>query len=356
MMKRRRFKQLVAGAAIALAFGSAHAQQTIRLTAATGHPTVFLWVKTLDEVFLPEVDRRLAAAGGKHRIEWTRAWGGTLLKLGSESKGFSDGVADLGLVLTVFEAPKFPLHNVSYFTPFGTEDIALVDRTVADLQRRIPAMNDVWTRNNLVYLGGLALENYQIFTKFPLTRLEDLQGKKISAPGPAANWIKGTGAIAVSGNLNTYYEDLKSGVSDGVIVFGGAAASAKLFEVAPHLTRVNFGAMFAGGIAVNRNRFEKLPPEVQTAMREAAQVFSASYAKAQNEATEAALKRMVDAGLKVADFPEAERKRWADALPPVAKTWADELEGKGQPARQVLSGYMESLVKAGARIPRDWSK
>jgi len=29
---------------------SSHAQQVIKLTAATGHPTVLLWVKTLDEV------------------------------------------------------------------------------------------------------------------------------------------------------------------------------------------------------------------------------------------------------------------------------------------------------------------
>jgi len=39
------------------------AQQTIRLTAAAGHPPVFLWVKLVDEFFIPEVDKRLAAAG-----------------------------------------------------------------------------------------------------------------------------------------------------------------------------------------------------------------------------------------------------------------------------------------------------
>ena len=334
---------------------SSHAQQVIKLTVATGHPTVLLWVKTLDEVFIPELDKRLAV-DGRYRIEWTKAWGGTLLKLGSESKGYADGVADLGLTLTVFEAPKFPLHNVSYFTPFGSTDIALVDQTVADLQSQIPAMNDIWARNNLVYLGGIALENYQIFTKFPLNRIEDLQGKKISAPGPAANWIKGTGAVPVSGNLNTYYEDLKSGVSDGVVVFGTAANAIKLHEVAPYLTRVNFGAMFCGGITVNKRRFERLPEEVQKAMREAAKVYSSSYAKAQNEATVTSLKNMVATGLKASDFSEAERKRWADSLSPVAKTWADELEEKGMPARKVLNGYMEAMNKSNAKIPRDWSK
>ncbi len=83
-------------ATLGLAIASAaSAQQVIKLTVAAGHPPVFLWVKLTDEVFIPEVDKRLAAAGGKYKIDWTKAWGGTLLKLGTESKGVADGVADI---------------------------------------------------------------------------------------------------------------------------------------------------------------------------------------------------------------------------------------------------------------------
>ena len=99
----------------------AQAQQVIKLTAAAGHPPVFLWVKILDEYFIPEVDKRLAAAGGKYKIEWTKAYGGTLAKLGNESTAMKDGISDLGFVATIFEAAKFPLQNVTYFAPFGTE-------------------------------------------------------------------------------------------------------------------------------------------------------------------------------------------------------------------------------------------
>lgn len=342
--------------AAALAGSPALAQQTIKLTAAAGHPPVFLWVKTVDEVLIPEVDKRLAAAGGKFKIEWTKAWGGTLLKLGSESKGVADGVADMAIVSTVFEAPKFPLQNVSYFTPFGSDDIALVSRTIADLQRSVPAMGDTWTKNGLVYLGGMALDTYHIWSKFPITRIEDLQGKKLAAPGPAANWVRGTGAVPVAGTLNTYYEDIKSGVSDGAVVFVTGAGAAKLHEVAPHVTKVNFGSQFAGGVAVNKSRFDRLPPEVQKALREAGEVWQAAYAAAQTAAVNATLKRMVDAGAKVSELSEAERKRWADALGPVARTWANDSQSKGLPANEVLNAYMAALAKAGTKLPRDWTK
>ncbi|MCB1973621.1 MAG: hypothetical protein KDE65_03775, partial [Burkholderiaceae bacterium] len=206
-MHRRSFQiAAVAAALCCAATGASHAQQTLRLTAAGGHPPVFLWVKLIDEFFIPEVDKRLADAGGKTKIDWTRAWGGTLIKIGSESKGIADGVADIGFVGTLFEAPRFPLQNVSYFAPFGSEDIGTVTKVVAQLQHDVPAMGQAWTRNGLVYLGGAALDSYHLWTNFPVKSIDDLKGKKITAPGPSANWVQGTGAVAVAGNLNTYYE------------------------------------------------------------------------------------------------------------------------------------------------------
>lgn len=354
-MKNPLFHQTLLVTALALAANGVHAQQVIKMTAAAGHPPVFLWVKTVDEVLIPEVDKRLAASG-KYKIDWTKAWGGTLLKLGSESKGVADGVADLAIVSTIFEAPKFPLQNISYYTPFGTDDIGLVSKTVADLQKSVPAMGDAWTKNGLVYLGGMALDTYHVWTKFPITRLEDLQGKKLSAPGPSANWVRGTGAVAVAGSLNSYYEDIKSGVSDGALVFTTGAWGAKLHEVAPYVTKVNFGAQFAGGVAINKSRFDKLPPEVQKAFVEAGEVWQTSYARAQSAAVSALMQKMVEGGAKVNELSDAERKRWADSLGPVAKTWAADAQGKGLPANDVLNAYTGSLLKAGAKLPRDWTK
>lgn len=355
-MIRRTFVHATCAAALGLGLaGGALAQQVIKLTAVAGHPPVFLWVKLTDEVFIPEVDKRLAAAGGKYKIDWTKAWGGTLVKLGSESKGVADGVADVAVVSTIFEAAKFPLQNVTYYTPFGSDNVGVINQTMLDLQRRIPAMNDAWTKNNLVYLNGMALDSYHIWTRFPLTKLEDLQGKKISAPGPSANWIKGTGAVAVAGTLNTYYEDIKSGVSDGALVFATGAWGAKLHEVAPYITKVNFGAMFAGGLAINKAVFDKLPPEVQKALREAADVWAAQYVKIQTAAVEDVLQKAVAAGAKISELSPAERKRWADALGPVAQTWAADVNAKGGPGTEVLRAYIEELKKAGTVLPRDWS-
>ena len=41
----------------------------------------------------------------------------------------------------------------------------------------------------------------------------------------------------------------------------------------PYVTRVNFGAQFAGGVAISKSRFDKLPPEVRKAFIEAGAVW-----------------------------------------------------------------------------------
>ena len=349
------FLGALAAGAILLTAAPAQAQQVIKLTAAAGHPPVFLWIKVLDEYFIPEVDKRLAAAGGKYKIEWTKAYGGTLVKLGNESTAMKDGISDLGFVATIFEAAKFPLQNVTYFTPFGSDDIKLVTDTITDMHKKIPAMNDAWARNGLTYLGGAGLDSYHLFAKFPVTRFEDLQGKKITAPGPSANWVKNTGAVAVAGTLNTYYEDIKTGVSDGALTMVTAAWGAKLQEVAPYINRVNFGSQFGAAIAMNKGRFDKLPKEVQKIFVDAGNGYSVELVKLQSAVAAERLQLMVKAGAKIVDLPDSERKRWADALPPVAKIWGAEMQAKGLPATQVLQAYMAALKKAGTRVPRDWS-
>jgi len=353
--RHRLFLGALALGAILLTVVPAQAQQVIKLTAAAGHPTVFVWVKVLDEYFIPEVDKRLAAAGGKYKIEWTKAYGGTLVKLGNESTAMKDGISDLGFVSTVFEASKFPLQNATYYMPFGSDDIGAVTNAITDMQKKIPAMNDAWTKNGLVYLGGLVSDTYDLYAKFPVTRLEDLQGKKISAPGPTANWVKNTGAVAVAGTASSYYEDIKTGVSDGALTIVTIAWGAKLQEVAPYINRVNFGSQFGGGIAMNKGRFDKLPKEVQKIFVEAGNGYTVELVKLQTAVAAERLQLMVKAGAKIVDLPDSERKRWADALPPVAKIWGAEMQAKGLPATEVLQAYMAALKKAGTRIPRDWS-
>ncbi len=359
MTRRRLLRTITAAPAALLALRPPRARgqpQRLRVTVAAGHPPVFLWVKLLDEFFVSEVDRRLKAAGVPLEIEWNRAYGGALAKLGSELDTMRDGISDAGFVSTVFEAAKMPLQNVSYVCPFGVEDVFLLASIVERLQESIVGMGHAWTRHGLVYLGGAALDTYHVWSKKPIRGLADLEGLKLSAPGPSANWIKGTGAVAVAGTLTSYYNDIQTGVSDGALTFATGAAAARLHEVAPHVCKVGFGAMFGGAIAISKRTLEKMPEAARAIVVAVGREWTRAYAEAQTALAERRMAEMVAAGARILELDPGERRRWAETIPNVAKGWAQDLDRKGLPGTAVLEGYMKAQIEAGVPILRDWAK
>src|SRR5690606_27549886 len=281
--------------------------------------------------FIPTVDAALE--GTDYSVDWTEAYGGTLASVGGELEAIEDGLAEIGGVPTVFEPTSLPLQNVTYFTPFGTPDASVILEIVDNLDAEIPGMAESWHEYDVEYLGGgFALDNYLLMTNFPVNSIDDLEGRRIAAPGPAVNWLEGTGAVGVAGNLTTYYNDLQTGVFDGVIVFPTAAAPAKLQEVAPHITITDFGAQYAGSVVANKPWFDEQPEAVQAALREGAKAYTEAYLQEQSSRVEAALAGMQENGGTLTTLSDEEKARWAAALPQIADTWAKAAEADNLPA------------------------
>ena len=331
------------------------AQQTVSVNVVNGHPPVFLWVQELTETFIPAVNAALE--GSDYAIDWSEFYGGSLAPVGGELEALEAGLAEVGIVPTVFEPSNLPLQNVSYVSPFGSPDPTVIANIMSNLHETIPALKESYEIYDMEYLGaGFSLDNYLLMTTFPVVSLADLDGKKIGAPGAAVNWLDGTGAVGVSGNLTTYYNDIQTGVYDGVIVFGTAAAPAKLQEVAPYITLLDFGAQYAGSVVANKPWFDSQPQEVQDALRAGADAFGQAFSEVLIARTEASLQAMADAGATVTQAPAELRANWAAALPNVPKTWATDLDAQGLPGTKVLNAFMQGLRDAGADVPRNWDQ
>lgn len=348
----------VALAAIALsgAMAAPVAQaEEFSATIVAGHPKVFRWVKHASQTFIPAVNKALEGTG--HSITWSEQYGGSLAKVGDELEAVEEGLAEIGLVSSLFDPAKLSVQNVTYFTPFVSSDSTAVSAWMDKLQDSNEAMKAAWAENGLVYLGGgIGIDDYLLMTTFPINSIKDLEGRKIGAPGPAVNWLKGTGAVGVSGNLTTYYNEIKTGVYDGVIVFASAALPGKLHEVAPYITKVGFGAQYAGGLAANKDWFEGLPPEVQAALKEAAKADAVAYQKDLDASVEKFLGIMKSQGATVTEVDLAFRQQWAKGMDNVAKLWAEKLDSEGKAGTAVLKAYMDTMRAAGATPVRNWDQ
>ncbi len=337
------------------------AQETINLTVAASHPTTIPWVGMIQTHFMAKTDEILAMTG-TYRIEWNEAFGGTLYKANATLSSVEEGITDVGWVFSFLEAAKLPLSQASSYAPFSTSNPAVQLEVMSELFETNEAFRNEWEQYNLKVVGFTGTDGYDVYTKAPLDGFAALDGMKLSAPGVLGNWLRGTGANAVDGALTTFYTDIQTGVSDGVLSLALGVLPAKIYEVAPYITRVRMGVAFSGAIAINRDSWDALPEEVQNAMIEAGNYYTVSHGQDLLTRHEAALDRMVEVGatqnppVTITPMSEDDRQAWVRAMPNIAKEWADALEERGTPAREFLTAYLDGLRARGEAPIRAWDE
>jgi len=350
---------VVAAAAVVTTAPTVFAQQkteTIRLTIGSSHPPVIPWVAAMKNTVVANSNKELEAKGSKYRIEWNEAYGGVLFNFENTIEAIEQGITDFGWVGTLWEPAKMPLHNIGFSLPFVTDNPETIYKVMDQVSVKNPAFAREWSTNKAVFFGTTTSDSYQLFTKFPVTKLEDLKGKKIIGAGAVGMWIEGLGATFVNSGIPQMYNAVQTGVGEGVVLIPSGAVPIKLHEVAPYVTYVNFGAVPFGGFAANKAKWDSLPKEVRDVLEPLAKQYSAEIVRIVKGNEAKHVETMKASGAKISTLPDPERKRWADAMPNLAQRWIAEQEKKGvKDAKNVVKEYMDAMKAGGAKPLRDWS-
>jgi TRAP-type C4-dicarboxylate transport system substrate-binding protein len=357
--KMRRFATLcaasVCAAATMMPLETAHAAN-YKVTFVAGHGTQLPWIRLIKEYYIPEVDKRLQAAGGQHTITWTEAFGGTVAKIGGVLDALREGVAEMGYVYTIFEPAKLPLLSVTFMAPFGSDDARQITKLMIELNRELPEMAAQWTNHKTVYLGTVATDTDYIMTKFPVSSLADLKGKKMGASGSLSLWMSGRGMVPVQGDFATHFNNLKTGVYDGLVAFSTGFYPSKLHQVAPYATRIDLGSMSIGALAANKPFFDALPADVQKVLKEVGIEYSYKVAETLTNLAKVFEQKMAEEGAKFSKLPAEERKKWAMGMPNIGKNWVENNEGRGIAARKVFAAYLQKLRDDKVDLVRQWDR
>ncbi|MEC7760600.1 MAG: C4-dicarboxylate TRAP transporter substrate-binding protein [Pseudomonadota bacterium] len=344
---------LLAGTALTPALAD-----TFRLTVAAGQaPQALPSLAAVQDFFIPEVNKRLEASGTGHEIRFQEAYAGSLLKAGSVLQGVADGIADIGYVPSIFHPDKLPLEQVSFVTPFCTTDVAAVTAAMSTLYEDIPAMAGQYDKFNQIRLAGTGVDSYELISSKPVRSFEDMRGMKIGTAGAATAWMRGVDVVPVQSNMMEYYNSTQSGVYDAFIIMPSTMPGMNYAEVAPYVTEVNYGAMYAAVLTMNKDALAKLPQEVQDVILEVAAEYGEYADHAYETAGEKAFE-IVGAmeGTERIAYPAEARTAWASEMDNLALEWAAAQEAAGLPGTEVLEGYMNALRAAGVTCERDWDK
>ena len=192
--------------------------ETFRLTAGGPQSASLPWIGVIQTLVVPESNRRLSAAGSEHEIVWREAYGGSLYKWQNSLEAIEIGLTDIGWVGALWETSKMPLQNVTYYTPFVTDDLVLLLDLFNDLHERMPSLAAAWHDQNQVLLGASGVDTYHLMTTFPIDTIDDLEGRKILAPGPSATWL-GRLAAGLARSLKHIKNKVKISKMEGTTCF-----------------------------------------------------------------------------------------------------------------------------------------
>lgn len=359
MNKRDLLRAALGAAGMWGAGGGVRAEQALELTIAAVHPTTTPWVKLIAEQFVPEVRQRVAALGRGLSVDWSEHYGGSLYKMNAALTSVSDRITDIGWVLIASEASRLPLSQYSSTMPFACADMRVTLDVITELNASIPELAEEWGHNGLVFLGANTTDSYQLFTKVPVPGYEALRGRRVSAPGALGLWLKGSGAVAVDGSLASYYTDIQTGVSEGTVSIPTGIVPMRIHEVAPYVALVDVGCFFGGGLAMNKDRFLDLPPQVQEILRQAGLNYSRAVVELQAQRYDESLRILQAQASKSAvtltRWSQAERIQWARSLPNLAGDWVRQHRSPAL-ARRIVHAYMDGLRRRGAKPLRDWDR
>ena len=249
------------------------------------------------------------------------------------------------------------LYAVSYYTPFVSNDVVLISKTIDKVAQKFPDMVRQWeqfNQKNLVTLG--VVDTYHVLSRKAISNADDFKGMKIGGAGPNLLWLQSMGATGVVAPMNEAYNALQTGVIDGYFIHSGAAQNVKLNEVAPYHVNTKAGGASAFAMSINLNTWKRLPDEVKNAITEVSKSFPDFLGKAARIDNDAGVQAYKDSKGTFVNISDDVRKQWATSMSNIAQRWADDQEKQGYPGKAVLKAYMDEMRAANQPILRNWDR
>jgi len=345
------FPRLVAGALIAGLFSVAAHADNFKLRIASGHPAANTYVNLMQNFFVPEVTKRVAART-KHTVEFIEGYGGSMVKVADTLEGVQSGIIDIGGFCFCFEPSNLPLHAFQVMLPFGTMDPEMSVKLARAVYDKVPYMSKVFEDKFRQKLLALIADNgYNLGTSFEWKTVADLKGRKLAGAGLNLKWLEYAGATPVQSSLPEAYTSMQTGVYNGWIMFPSGWVNFKLYEVGKFYTEVGFGSITWHGLTINQARFNKLPKEVQQILVEVAREFEVKTGTVNKENYPKQLEQLRKFGTTVNAVPDSVRLDWANSLRNWPLEKARELDKQGLPASQVLQITLQEAERLGHKWP-----
>ncbi len=249
----------------------------------------------------------------------------------------------------IYFPSKMPL-SLLLGAPFATPGDARKTGQVAKKFLTEDALQQEFSKNNLVVLAPMGQLSYQILSKKPDDTVDGFKGLKIRAGGPPWPTILGKiGAANVSLSGPETYEALQRGTVDATLGAYDAWYNLHWYEVAPYSVEWSVGAPVLGFLAINKDVWNKLPPDIQKTIREVSDEAPSRLADQFDKELAPQMQKMQEGGAKIVKISPAEKARLQRLALPAIREWAQDVEKeRGVPVTQYLDKLFQLTAASDA--------
>ena len=208
--------------------------------------------------------------------------------------------------------------------PFIFRDLAQWNKVLEkDLLK--PIADEIEQRAEVMLIGYAGGGTRNIFANKPVSNLEELKGLRIRVQG-APIWSRAFTAAGMAPTVIAYNE-IYNAIQNNVIEAGENEAAGveqmRFFEVGPNLALTQH-AITIRPICFSLKTFQKLPEDLQAAIRKAGAEAGAYGRQIESTEDETKLKALADAG-KLKAIPFADRDALKKLVDPVIEAYAADI-------------------------------
>ena len=282
----------------------------------------------LAESWCKEVEKR---THGEVVIQYFPA--STLTKAPQTYDGVVQGIADIGMTALAYSRGRFPVAE-AIDLPMGYTSGVQATNVANAVYEKFKPEEFKDTQILFLHAHGPGL----IHTRDKaVNTLEDLKGLKIRGTGSSGLVMGALGASPVGKSMRECYQMLQKGVVDGSCHPMESNKGWKLGEVVHSMTQ-NFSTAYTTtfGVFINKDKWNKLTPEQQSAMMEISLEWAGKHAQAWDESDKEGMIFFKEKGGVVIPQSEEESEKWRKAAEPVLDSYIKKVSKKGVDGKAVV--------------------
>lgn len=342
-------KFTIAGAALALfgAASAASAETFIRWSDATPNrgdrAEHYMWIAS-------ELESRSGGA-----ISTDFQWAGALLDLRSALEGVGTGAADMATIIGAFAPGELNAYTVTDL-PTEISDPWVNMRAAYELATTHPAMIQMFEELNIHYVTNVTTTaSHLICRDRHITTLDDLQDVRVRSVGIYGRILADLGAEVVRMGQGDVYQALDTGVVDCNQNYAYIIPIFKQQEVAPFLTRMDWGQFLAFGLVMNRDTYNAMSDDERAVLNEVGSEAIDIFGERMVTATADSLELLASEGVEIQPMDPAELDRLNEASQPFITAWIEAADEAGLPGQDLYDTYSALLQKyEGIRVEQGY--